>query len=182
MRSAEPMARLRHVRLLIDIILDKGSNDMTENRAAPHESKMRHAATSAVLMTGLLLAGCSANTGPGGSKLRTYAADLVGGAKVCDIPKVSPDPGQTADAAIKVSNDGGWCGFTVQQDGAKPFGAGLLLTRPNHGTVTIHAVGDHTRIDYTPDRGFTGSDSFAVKLIPGDAKVNVGVTVTPQQS
>ncbi len=70
----------------------------------------------------------------------------------------------------------------LQQDGSKPFGAGLLMARPGHGTVVIHAVGDDTRIDYTPDRGFTGSDSFAVKLIPGDATVHVAVTVTPRQS
>ena len=159
---------------------------MTENRAAPSASKgasmMRHAVGSVVLMTGLALGGCAANTGPSASKFRTYAADLTGGAKVCEIPKVAPVAGQTADAAIKVANDGGWCGLGVQQDGAKPFGAGLLMTRPNHGTVTIHAVGDGTRIDYTPDRGFTGRDGFVVKLLPGDARVNVDVTVTPSQS
>ena len=44
--------------------------------------------------------------------------------------------------------------------------------------MLIHEVGDNTRIDYTPDRGFSGTDSFAVKLIPGDAKVIVAVTVT----
>ena len=49
---------------------------------------------------------------------------------------------------------------------------------PTHGSVLIHEVGDNTRIDYTPDRGFTGTDSFAVQLIPGDAKVNVAVMVT----
>jgi hypothetical protein len=159
---------------------------MTENRAAPPAGKgagrMRHATATVMLMTGLLLAGCSANQGTGASRLRTFAVDLAGGAKVCDIPRITPVPGKTADAVIKVGNDGGWCGIGVQQDGSKPFGAGLLMTRPSHGTVTIHAVGDDTRIDYTPDRGFTGRDGFAVKLIPGDARLNVDVTVTPSQS
>jgi hypothetical protein len=41
----------------------------------------------------------------------------------------------------------------------------------------IHQVGDDTRIDYTPDRGFTGTDSFAVKLIPGNAVIRITVTV-----
>jgi hypothetical protein len=39
-------------------------------------------------------------------------------------------------------------------------------------------VGDETRIDYTPDRRFAGSDAFTVKLIPGDATIKVAVTVT----
>jgi hypothetical protein len=33
-----------------------------------------------------------------------------------------------------------------------------------------------TRIDYTPNKGFVGTDAFAVKLIPGDATVRVAVT------
>jgi hypothetical protein len=80
---------------------------------------------------------------------------------------------------MKTVNDGGWCGIPVHQDGPKPFGAGLLETRPAHGDVLIHEVGDDTRIDYTPDRGFAGHDAFAVKLIPGDAIIRVTVTVAP---
>ena len=64
----------------------------------------------------------------------------------------------------------------------KPFEAGLLTVRPRHGTVLIHEVGDDTRIDYTPDRGFAGSDTFAVKLIPGNAAIQIAVTVTGPQS
>ena len=134
----------------------------------------------AFVLTGLLLAGCSMTpgAGPGGSKLRTYAADLAGAAKVCNVPKIDPAGGATTDASVKMSNEGGWCGLTVHQDGPRPFGAGLLTTRATHGTVTVHSVGDDTRLDYTPDRGFTGSDSFAVKLIPGNATVRVAVLVT----
>ena len=80
------------------------------------------------------------------------------------------------------ANDGGWCAIPVHQDGPKPFEAGLLTARPAHGTVLIHEVGDDTQIDYTPDHGFAGSDSFAVKLVPqGDATIQVPVTVTPPQ-
>jgi hypothetical protein len=158
---------------------------MTENRAAPRAGTTRHeagrrVAGSALLMIGLLLAGCSPNpnAGPGGSRLRTYAADVTGGAKVCEAPNLSPAAGQTTEAAIKVANDGGWCGLVLHQDGPKPYDAGLLTARAAHGNVTIHRVGDDTRIDYTPDRGFTGSDSFAVKLIPGDGTIHAAVTVT----
>jgi hypothetical protein len=161
------------------IILDKGSDDMIDNRPAARAGAMRQMAVTAVLLTGtLLLAGCFAKPGgPPGSRLRIYAADVTGAAKVCEVPKVSPVAGQTTQAAMKVVNDGGWCGIPVHMDGPKPFGAGLLTTRPAHGAVTIHMVGDDTRIDYTPDRKFAGDDSFAVELVPGDATVQVAVSV-----
>jgi hypothetical protein len=151
---------------------------MIDDRTAFHVSVTWHVATTAVLLTSLLLAGCAApNGGLAGSKLRVYAADVTGSAKVCEMPKVSPVADQTIEAAIKLGNDGGWCGIVVHQDGPKPFGAGLLTVRPAHGAVTIHEVGDETRIDYTPDRKFAGSDSFAVRLVPGNATVQVAVSV-----
>jgi hypothetical protein len=158
---------------------------MTDIRVAPRAGTMRHVAGRhvagiALLTTGLALAGCSSTPqGPAGSTLRTYAIDLTGGAKVCEVPKVAPVAGAHSEAAIQVANDGGWCGIPVHQDGPKPYGAGLLMTRAAHGEVTIHEVGDDTRIDYTPDRGFAGKDAFVVKLIPGNATVHVAVTVTP---
>ncbi|MDR3531472.1 MAG: hypothetical protein P4L90_13095 [Rhodopila sp.] len=130
-------------------------------------------------MTGVLLAACSQPPqGAAGSKLRVYAADLSGAAKTCEVPQVTPAAGKTTEVPIKVGNDGGWCGIRVHQDSLKPFDVGLLSARPAHGDVLIHQVGDDTRIDYTPDRGFTGSDSFAVKLIPGDDTIHAVVTVT----
>ena len=155
---------------------------MTDNRVAPRAGVKRHVAESVVFMTLLLLGGCLQNGGPAGSRMRVYAADLAGGAKVCDAGKVNPVAGAGAEAAMKLANDGGWCAISVHQAGPKPFDAGLLTTRPTHGNVLIHQVGDDTRIDYTPDRGFTGSDSFAVKLIPGDASIRTAVTVTAPQS
>jgi hypothetical protein len=153
---------------------------MTDIRVALHGGTMRHVAGTAFLLAGLALAGCSNNgAGPAGSTLRVYAVDLAGAARVCDVPKIDPVAGAKSDAVIKVVNDGGWCGLPVHQDGPKPFGAGLLLKRAAHGDVTIHEVGDNTRIDYTPDRGFAGNDSFSVKLIPGDATIQIAVTVTP---
>jgi hypothetical protein len=47
--------------------------------------------------------------------------------------------------------------------------------------VLIHQVGDTTRIDYTPEPNFTGSDTFAVTLIPGDAVIRTAVKVVPQK-
>jgi hypothetical protein len=160
--------------------------DITIPRHTSGSAILRHmtkAATlvtgTAVLMTGLLLAGCANDHGgPAGSRLRVYAADLAGAAKTCDVPKVNPAAGASTEAPMKLVNDGGWCGLHLHQDGPKPFDAGLLTTRPSHGNVLIHEVGDETRIDYTPDRGFSGSDNFAVKLVPGNAVILVPVIVT----
>jgi hypothetical protein len=152
---------------------------MTDMRVARPAGAMGHVAGIALLMTGLVLAGCEHHEGgQAASTLRVYAADLSGAAKVCDVPKITPVAGASAETAIKVENDGGWCGIQVHQDGPKPFGAGLLKTRAAHGDVTIHEVGDNTRIDYTPDRGYVGKDAFVVGLVPGDATVSVAVTVT----
>ena len=49
---------------------------------------------------------------------------------------------------------------------------------PSHGRVFAHHVGNNTRIDYTPDPGFVGTDSFAVRLIPGNAVFEAALTVT----
>lgn len=153
---------------------------MTDTRPTLRTGMIKQIAGTSLLVTTLLLAGCSQNagTGPGASKFRVYAADVTGSAKVCSAPKINPTSGKTTEATITVANDGGWCGLLAGQEGPKPFDAGLLAVRPAHGSVTIHSVGDDTRLDYTPDRKFTGSDSFTVKLIPGTATVHVAVTVT----
>ena len=151
---------------------------MTNNRIAHRACALRRLAGTAACVTGLVLAGCSKTEVLTGPTLRVYAADLAGGAKLCDAPKLQPAAGGGSEAPLIVANDGGWCGIRVHQQGPKPFDAGLLTTRPNHGTVLIHEVGDDTRIDYTPDRGFAGNDAFVVKLIPGNATIDVGVTVT----
>jgi hypothetical protein len=132
-----------------------------------------------VLLTGVALQGCAKTPASvaAGSKLPVYAVDLAGGAKSCDVPHIDPVAGQTTQAAVKMTNDGGWCGLTVHLSGPKPYEAGLLTTRPEHGTILIHKVGDDTRIDYTPDRGFSGNDSFIVKLLPGNAVVHESVVV-----
>jgi hypothetical protein len=151
---------------------------MTEHRRPTRPGAMHPLAWPALLLTAALLQGCGQGNGPGGSRLRVFAADLAGGAKTCEVPPVAPESGKSVDATMKLANDGGWCGLPVHQDGPRPFDAGLLTTRPGHGDVLIHEVGDFTRIDYTPDRGYSGSDSFGVKLVPGDAIIRVAVTVT----
>jgi hypothetical protein len=110
---------------------------------------------------------------------RIYAADLQGAAKSCTVPQqVSLSPDRPAEVAMTVDNDGGWCGISVAQSGPKPFDAGLVTTRPANGRVLVRKVGDRTRVDYFPNPAFGGTDSFAVRLLPGGATMQVAVTVT----
>jgi hypothetical protein len=119
---------------------------------------------------GLGLAGCAEKPRVSQhTSLPVYAIDLQGGAASCTVSKPTLAPGAEAPVTMTVANDGGWCAVAVSQDGPAPFAANLL----------IHGVGDQTRIDYTPERGFTGSDAFAVRLIPGDAVIRAAVSVTP---
>jgi hypothetical protein len=127
--------------------------------------------------TALLVQAC-AEKPASAPPIRMFAVDVAGGAKNCVVPKVTPAAGQQAEVAVKVGNDGGWCGITIN-NGGKPYAAGLLASAPAHGKVLIHTVGNDTRIDYTPERGFTGSDAFSVKLIPGDAVIRAAVSVGP---
>jgi hypothetical protein len=106
-----------------------------------------------------------------------YNADITGGARACVAPTASPPDGQAVQAQMQVSNEGGWCGITANRGGAA-FDSYLLDVRPVHGRVFAHRVGGNTRIDYMPDRGFVGTDQFAVRLIPGNGVIQGAVTVT----
>ncbi len=132
-------------------------------------------ASVAVIGLAVLLQGCAPQARPA-STTRLYATDFAGGAKSCNVPKVSPAAGKETAATMSVGNDGGWCGITVDDSG-HPYSAGLLAARPTHGEVFIHSVGDATRIDYTPAKGYVGPDSFTVRLLPGNAVVRATVTV-----
>lgn len=133
----------------------------------------------ALAMAGALLQGCANKAGPLSSGPRVYAMDMNGGARTCEVTKPALAAGKVADATMKVGNDGGWCGLPVR-NGGKPYDAGLLAVRAAHGKVFVHSVGSDTRIDYTPDSGFTGTDSFTVQLLPGEAGVRVAVTTVPK--
>ena len=110
---------------------------------------------------------------------RYYAVDLQGKAKSCIVPALLPQDGRTTAMTMAVGNDGGWCSITVTQRDVGPYSAGLLSDHPAHGTIYVHTVGADTRIDYTPNRGYAGSDSFTVTLLPGAAELKVAVTVGP---
>ncbi len=128
-----------------------------------------------------LLGGCShptqAPSVAAGPQPRVYAIDLAGGAKVCKVPPVKLAAGTTTQASMALTNDGGWCAITVARAG-KPYAAGLLTAAPAHGRVYIHTVGDATRIDYTPNLGFVGTDHFSVTLLPDQAVIDATAKVS----
>jgi len=131
-----------------------------------------------LLLALLAAAGCQEQAAP--SRTRVFAVDMNGRAKSCIANPTETSPSKPADAMMSLSNDGGWCGITTRQENRRPYAAGLVETRPAHGMVFIHTVGDDTRVDFVPDAGFTGQDKFSVRLVPGNAKMNVAVTVTPR--
>ncbi|MBO0709656.1 MAG: hypothetical protein J2P47_00085 [Acetobacteraceae bacterium] len=122
-----------------------------------------------------LLEGCAPQPRP--STTRLFAVDQRGAARSCTVPRVTAVAGREVPVTMAVGNDGGWCAITVDS-GGRSFSHGLVTARAQNGSVFIHSVGDATRIDYTPDRGFAGTDSFTVKLRPGDAILRASVAVT----
>ncbi|MFC3123559.1 hypothetical protein ACFOD4_00685 [Pseudoroseomonas globiformis] len=125
------------------------------------------------------LAACAKPDAPLSQSTRpVYAVDMMGAAKTCtveDNPRLI-DARET-EVPMALTNDGGWCGLRVSRPGPAPFDAGLLTARPSNGRVRVQAVGDWTRIDYIPDAGFAGEDSFVVRLLPGSTTVKVNAKV-----
>jgi hypothetical protein len=126
------------------------------------------------LALALLIHGCAPSQGTWNG---IYTVDVTGGAKTCVAQPAAPPDGKTVLDQMQVSDEGGWCGITATHDG-HAFDTYLLVTRPSHGKVYAHHVGTNTRIDYTPDAGYVGTDSFAVRMLPGDSVIEGAVTVT----
>jgi len=102
-------------------------------------------------------------------------------AKTCTPSTV--DLASGAPATIAMTNDG-WCGVFAAEKDRQPFGLGLVKVRPAHGRVYIQPVNQQTRIEYTANDGYVGSDSFTVALRPHaastpDSMLRVDVAVTP---
>src|SRR3712207_2182653 len=104
---------------------------------------------------------------------RIYAVDVQGRSALCDVPqKVSLAAGRPTEAAMTMDNDGGWCGIATDR-----AGPGLVVAKPANGRLNVRKVGATTRVDYIPDRGFVGTDTFAVKLLPDQAELRVTANV-----
>lgn len=136
-----------------------------------------HTKLIAAAAVALALAGCAK------TPLPAQVVDLQneGIAKTCTpsaVDLASPSP-----ATVALTNDG-WCGVVTAEKDGQPFKYGLVKTRPEHGRVYIRPVNGQTRVEYTANPGYTGSDRFAVALVPNtsntpDSSLRVDVAVTP---
>lgn len=136
-----------------------------------------HTKLIAAAAVALALAGCAKTPPP------AQVVDLQneGIAKTCTPSAV--DLASPAPATIALTNDG-WCGVVTAEKDGQPFKYGLVKTRPEHGRVYIRSVNGQTRVEYTANPGFAGSDRFAVALVPNtpstpDSSLRVDVAVTP---
>ena len=138
-----------------------------------------HTKLIAAAAVALALAGCAKTPPP------APVVDLQndGIAKTCAPSAV--DLASPAPATIALTNDG-WCGVVTAEKDGQPFKYGLVRTRPEHGRVYIRPVNGQTRVEYAANPGYTGSDRFAVALVPNasgapDASLRVDVAVTPAE-
>lgn len=136
-----------------------------------------HIKLIATLAAAITLSGCAVKTPP------PPAVDLQneGMAKICTPSAV--DLTAPAPATIAMTNDG-WCAVVTAEKDGQPFKFGLVKTRPSHGRVYIQPVNGKTRVEYTPNSGYAGSDSFTVALVSRaastpDTPLRVDVAVTP---
>lgn len=135
---------------------------------------------TASLAAALVLSGCATQTPPA----TQAAVDLrqEGIAKTCTPSTVDLAAASPAPATIAMSSDG-WCGVFVADKG-QPFQLGLVRARPAHGRVFIQPVNGQTRVEYTPNAGYAGADTFTVALrsrTAGTAEAMLRVNVTVAQ-
>ena len=107
-----------------------------------------------------------------------------GQAKTCMATPVDFSNAASATAKISMTNDG-WCAVRTTEKDSQPFLLGLMKARPAHGHVVIQKVGSQTRVEYTADNRYVGTDTFAVSLrshaaspSTPDATLQVEVQVT----
>jgi hypothetical protein len=133
---------------------------------------------SAATLVALAAQGCTKAPPPVvTSTTRVYAHDMEGKAALCTAPYSALAPVAGKDNVVTITTGGnGWCGVPVRND-TGPYTAGLLTEAAHNGKVIVHTVGDDTRIDYVAKAGPVLADSFAVRLVPGDAVMRV--TVNP---
>ena len=107
----------------------------------------------------------------------------VGISKTCEASPVDLSAPGSANATIRMSNDG-WCAIRTAERDGQPFLVALVRNRADHGQVYIQKIGGQNRVEYTANPGYSGADAFSVALrsrTPNapDSTVQVAVTVLP---
>lgn len=102
-------------------------------------------------------------------------------AQFCQVAPFTVADGGSAGVAMTVSNEGGFCAATLTTSAGKPFDAPLVTTMPQNGTPAVWRYDGKTSVEYVPNAGFTGSDSFVTKLKiagkPGYTTLTISITV-----
>ena len=135
-----------------------------------------HIKLIATLAATIALTSCAKTPPPA----QTVDLQNEGLAKTCTPSAV--DLAAAAPATIAMTNDG-WCSVVTAEKDSRPFKFGLVKTRPAHGRVYIQPVNGQTRVEYTANAGYVGSDSFMVALASRtagapDTPLRVDVAVT----
>lgn len=122
------------------------------------------------------LAGCA----PQKPAAPAATVDLnVGIAKTCTSSPVDLSSGSGGSATISMTNDG-WCAVRTKDKDGQPFKFGLVKAKSQHGRILIQKIGGETRIEYTPENNYVGTDRFSVALasnLPGTPDSAIQVTV-----
>ena len=133
------------------------------------------------LSLGLLLQGCAkpeVPPPPPPPQLPFHAGPPP--AKFCSVSPFAVKDGGNANVQMVVSSEGGYCAATVTSDSGQPFDAPLVPVPPLRGISRVVKYNGKTSVEYTPQPGFAGHDSFIVKLIvrgkPGYTILNLSVT------
>lgn len=103
----------------------------------------------------------------------------------CSVTPFTLADGGTAEVRMTVGNDGGYCPIRLSRKNGGPYDAGLEPVPPHHGKTLIVRYNGQTSIEYLPNPGFVGQDSFVARLVvrstPGYTTLNVSVTVLPNR-
>ncbi len=133
------------------------------------------------LMLGAALVGCAKPEAPPPAPPPTALPPHAGPppAAQCSVNPFSVRDGGTANVVMSVSNEGGYCAATLTTEGGVPFAAPLVPVAPLHGIPRVVRYNGKTSVEYAPQPGFVGHDSFIVKLIvrgkPGYTTLNMSV-------
>jgi hypothetical protein len=104
-------------------------------------------------------------------------------AAYCVVAPFKVADGGTADVAMALNNDGGYCAASLTADSGKPFDAPLEPVPPAHGVAHVVKYNGKTSVEYVPEPNYTGHDAFTVRLIvrgmSGYTTLHVAVTVEP---
>jgi hypothetical protein len=108
-------------------------------------------------------------------------------ARQCDATVEQPTTYRdvfTDDRATRltVSNEGGWCGTYVQlmrDIQLTDWTTGALTEPPAHGSVRLRRGPTVVHVEYQPQPGYVGADSFTVRLQPGFSSRVTTVQVVP---